>query len=251
MINLLIPISKGENKDNSGEMSGIIKIPKIDIVKATGKQTASLFFFHGSGSSGEDMKEWVDILNWGELKFRHIKIIYPTAPAQKYIPLDGMISNVWYNRKAISIHVPEESDSINTICNTVSELIEGEVTAGIPYNRILVGGFSMGGGLAFHLAYRVNPFLAGCFAMSSFLNKNSSVYEYLKSNPTIARPPLIQFHGASDDLVPIEWGKETFDNLKAAGVDGQFIELKNTHHEATREMIQSFKNWTLKVLPDQ
>lgn len=35
----------------------------------------------------------------------------------------------------------------------------------------------MGGGMAMHLAYRFHQDLAGVFALSSFLNKDSAVYE--------------------------------------------------------------------------
>lgn len=41
----------------------------------------------------------------------------------------------------------------------------------------ILGGFSMGGGMAMHLAYRFHQDLAGVFALSSFLNKDSSVYQ--------------------------------------------------------------------------
>lgn len=40
-----------------------------------------------------------------------------------------------------------------------------------------LGGFSMGGGMAMHLAYRFHQDLAGVFALSSFLNKDSAVYQ--------------------------------------------------------------------------
>lgn len=41
----------------------------------------------------------------------------------------------------------------------------------------ILGGFSMGGGMAMHLAYRFHQDLAGVFALSSFLNKDSAVYQ--------------------------------------------------------------------------
>ena len=40
-----------------------------------------------------------------------------------------------------------------------------------------LGGFSMGGGMALHLVYRFQREVAGCFSMSSFLNKESVVYK--------------------------------------------------------------------------
>lgn len=37
----------------------------------------------------------------------------------------------------------------------------------------------MGGGLAYHLAYRFHRDIAGVFALSSFVNQDSVVYEVL------------------------------------------------------------------------
>jgi len=87
------------------------------------------------------------------------------------------MQNVWFDRAAISNEVPEHLESINSMCEKVSEWIDNEINDGIPLSRIILGGFSMGGCLALHLAYRYRPTVAGCFAMSSFLNKDSIVYE--------------------------------------------------------------------------
>lgn len=87
------------------------------------------------------------------------------------------MQNVWFDRVAISNQVPERIGSIDSMCRHVSNLIDSEVADGIPRDRIIIGGFSMGGCLALHLAYRYKTSVAGCFAMSSFLNKESAVYE--------------------------------------------------------------------------
>lgn len=50
-----------------------------------------IFHITISGATGSNFKEWIDILNREELKFPHIKIIYPTAPLQPYTPLHGMV----------------------------------------------------------------------------------------------------------------------------------------------------------------
>lgn len=54
-----------------------------------------------SGATGTNFKEWIDILNRQELKFPHIKIIYPTAPLQPYVPLNGMVTYWWSNSKSV------------------------------------------------------------------------------------------------------------------------------------------------------
>lgn len=87
------------------------------------------------------------------------------------------MQSVWFDRIAISNQAPEHIESVNSMCQNVSELIDKEVADGIPFSRIILGGFSMGGCLAMHLAYRYRTAVAGCFAMSSFLNKESIIYK--------------------------------------------------------------------------
>ncbi|XP_029052546.1 lysophospholipase-like protein 1 isoform X1 [Osmia bicornis bicornis] len=224
-------------------------ITAINVVKATRRHSGTLFFFHGSGSSGDDIKKWIDTLNKGELNFPHIKIIYPTAPAQPYTPNNGTLSNVWYDRANISINAPEMVESVDSMCKTIQELINKEVSNGIPHDRIAVAGFSMGGGLSLYLSYKYISSLAGCCAMSSFINKNSMVYKHLKESPKI-HTPLLQFHGNADAFIPIKWGEETSNNLKEFGVNVQFVPLNNVDHELDATEIKSFKEWLLNILPE-
>ncbi|EZA58962.1 lysophospholipase-like protein 1 isoform X1 [Ooceraea biroi] len=232
-------------------MEAIARISKANIVQATRKHTATVFFFHGSGGTAEDMKEWVDIINREKLQFPHIKLVYPSAPSQPYTPNNGMMQNVWFDRVAITNQVPEDLKSVDSMCQHVSLLINKEVEDGIPRDRIILGGFSMGGCLALHLAYRFKTAVAGCFAMSSFLNKGSAVYEHLKANPEDAKIPLLQYHGTVDTLVPIEWGEESARNLKELGVNVEFVPLERVEHELNRKEIQGWKDWLLDLLPDK
>ncbi|KAG7204047.1 hypothetical protein KM043_001905 [Ampulex compressa] len=230
-------------------MAAIIKIPKINVVPATKRHTATLFFFHGSGGSGEDLKQYVDELNRGELRFPHIKIVYPSAPLQHYA-FSNTMENVWFNRKDIRINGNEQTESINLMCNAVTDLIDEESVNGIECNRIALSGFSMGGALAMHLLYRYKPSLAGCAVMSSFLNKNSTIYEHLKNQSTVTKSPLLQFHGEQDTLVPHKWGEEVHNRLKTFGVDAKFISLPNTDHMLTEYEIKYLKEWLVTILPE-
>lgn len=168
----------------------------------------------------------------------------------------------------------------------MSELIQAELDAGIPANRIIVGtfhfdffhsnkiwdfensklcrfnavfrlfvgGFSMGGALAIHSGYHVNRSLGGVFVCSGFLNNDSIVYESLKAiqmnaDERNSLPPLLMFHGERDSLVPCEWGRKTFDKLTALGVNGIFTPLKNTMHELKTQEIGEIQEWIVKLLP--
>lgn len=107
----------------------------------------------------------------------------------------------------------------------------------------------MGGALALHTGYHVTTQIRGVFACSSFLNKDSIVYESLQSKPHGKLPELLMFHGARDMLVRSEWGSTTFNKLQELGVVGEFVTLKNTMHELKTNEIVQLQEWLTKVLP--
>ena len=69
----------------------------------------------------------------------------------------------------------------NFISFLVSEMVAEEERAGIPSNRVLIGGFSQGGALALYAALTLEKPLAGAMALSSWLplaNDFPKVYSF-------------------------------------------------------------------------
>lgn len=92
----------------------------------------------------------------------------------------------------------ENRKSLASIYETVNEIIARETKGSdIPENRVIVGGFSMGGCLAMHTGFHLNPKLAGVFACSAFLNNESIVYESLDAyrKASTELPKFKMFHG--------------------------------------------------------
>uniref|UniRef100_A0A1B6DM39 palmitoyl-protein hydrolase n=1 Tax=Clastoptera arizonana TaxID=38151 RepID=A0A1B6DM39_9HEMI len=218
------------------------------------KKSASVIFLHGSGGSGLELKSSLQfVMGSKKMAFPHIELIYPTAPLQPYTPLCGEKSNVWFDRKAVHANVEEDRKSVDLMSQKIYTFIEDELVAkGTPYNRIIIGGFSMGGAMALHVIYRYCPQLAGVFTLSSFLNYDSLVYDDLKTRRSLAidntLPPLFSCHGDCDDLVSFEDGKGTFDNLLANGVSGEFHTIKGIGHEIQKFEIDKLRNWILSRL---
>ncbi|KAI2521469.1 lysophospholipase-like protein 1 isoform c [Homo sapiens] len=204
------------------------------IVSPAGRHSASLIFLHGSGDSGQGLRMWIKQVLNQDLTFQHIKIIYPTAPPRFKITND----------------CPEHLESIDVMCQVLTDLIDEEVKSGIKKNRILIGGFSMGGCMAIHLAYRNHQDVAGVFALSSFLNKASAVYQALqKSNGVL--PELFQCHGTADELVLHSWAEETNSMLKSLGVTTKFHSFPNVYHELSKTELDILKLWILTKLPGE
>nr|XP_039252111.1 lysophospholipase-like protein 1 isoform X1 [Styela clava] len=226
------------------------------IVMPAGRHTASLIFLHGSGDTGVGIQSWIADCFDGTgdkqgFNFNHIKVIYPTAPPQPYTPMNGRISNVWYDRHKISYDTPEIAKSVDEMSDKLTELIQAEVNAGIPPSRILVGGFSMGGSMALHLGFRNHLDLGGVFALSSFLSAESTVYDSILEHQKTenSMPELFMAHGNKDPLVLFEWGKKTFQKLTSLGVKGQFHKFKYFHEIGFKELLM-LRNWIVERIPD-
>ncbi|KAG5895629.1 hypothetical protein JTB14_017738 [Gonioctena quinquepunctata] len=175
-----------------------------------------------------------------------IPFYFPTAPLRPYTPLHGELSNVWFDRYSITQDVQEHSETLEDAGSQIKKLVDEIMkNDGVPLNRIVIGGFSMGGALALHMAYRFTPGLAGVFTISSFLNNNSAVINEGRRFDT----PLYMCHGDRDSLVPISWGHKSHQELTKLGVQGEFVTIKNTMHELKKHEILGVFDWIQKILP--
>lgn len=104
--------------------------------------------------------------------------------------------------------------------------------------------------MAMHLAYRNHRDVAGVFALSSFLNKDSAIYKDLLQADG-ALPELFQCHGTADELVLHSWGEETNSKLKSLGVSAVFHSLPNLYHDLNRTELERLKSWILTKLPGE
>ncbi|XP_042346080.1 lysophospholipase-like protein 1 [Plectropomus leopardus] len=220
-------------------------------VSPTGKPCASVIFLHGSGDTGQGLRAWVRDVMVPDLAFSHIKVIYPTAPARPYTPMQGALSTVWFDRHKISRDCPEHKESIDSMCNTLGSIIQEEVNAGIPKHRMIIGGFSMGGAMALHLVCRYHPDVAGVFALSSFLNKDSIAFQAVEERhrAQLPLPELFQCHGTNDDLVLHQWGEDTSVLLRKAGMTTTFHSFPGLYHQLCQPEMELLRGWILNRLP--
>lgn len=225
-----------------------MKLSGVNIIHSVTKpHQATVIFFHGSGSSGSSkLKAIKDTL--ADVPLPHIQFLFPTAPLQPYDAWGGERTYVWFNRDDMSPDSPEISKSVFSIGKVIQNFVRQEVRSGIPLKKIIAGGFSMGGSMAMYTAYKFVPGLAGAFALSSFLQYDCMIYDNLKNNSSMATVPLLWCHGDSDDIVPEEWGRDAFDNLKKLGVNGEYNDIKNLGHSVNREEMQILFKWIKKIL---
>uniref|UniRef100_A0A1B6GQS3 palmitoyl-protein hydrolase n=1 Tax=Cuerna arida TaxID=1464854 RepID=A0A1B6GQS3_9HEMI len=227
-------------------------IAAIEEIRSLSSETGLVIFLHGSGDTGSGAKAWVEMLMGERMAFPHLKVMFPTAPLRPYTPLNGELSHVWFNRFGIRPDVPEDLQTIEPMAKEINKLIEHQVANGIPLNRIILGGFSMGGAMALHVGYRYMPGLAGIFTLSSFLNEKSILYDELQkkkdSGGQGVLPPLFMCHGERDDLVSVGWGEETLNRLTSLGVTAEFHRFPNMLHELKKKEMEMLYSWVNGLL---
>jgi phospholipase/carboxylesterase len=96
----------------------------------------------------------------------------------------------------------------------------------LPYDRLVLGGFSQGCAMAYALAlFRGRPRPDALLAMSGFIPRVEG-YE-LDLAPPFPRIAIV--HGTLDGMIPVEWGRAARDTLEQAGAEVAYVESPTGH----------------------
>jgi len=146
---------------------------------------------HGLGDSGHG---WAPVAENLQPLFPHVKWILPHAPTQPVTLNAGMRMPSWYDITGLDSSAVEDERGIKAAAQNgyysillpssegnlqpnlslppieiVSEVIESEIKAGIPPERIVLGGFSQGGAISLYTGLTGPYKLAGIVGLSSYL----------------------------------------------------------------------------------
>jgi predicted esterase len=212
-----------------------------------------LIFLHGSGSSGRDLRTYIEcvpLVEFNHNTFRQvadinsIDIIYPTATLRPYTAAMDMPLNVWFDRSSDfnikGLDDKEDIEGVNFSSNKIIELINENESK---YDHIIVGGFSMGGCLALTLLRaNLSNKVKGIFSMGSFLVESSIVNEGTLSTSS-SNLPIFMMHGQSDTMISVDWGRKTATNLLLKELDVEFKVYPELDHEISEEELVDAINW--------
>lgn len=96
----------------------------------------------------------------------HVKVICPTASKMPVTLNSGFSMPSWFDLLSLDPAGKEDEAGIKAAQQVVETLIEQEVQAGLPSDRIMIGGFSQGGALSLFSALQSRHRLAGVAALS-------------------------------------------------------------------------------------
>ena len=94
-----------------------------------------------------------------------IRFLFPHAPIRAVTLNGGMQMRAWFDIIDISKDMTEDEAGIREAQTIIEGIIENEIKAGIPAERILLAGFSQGGCMALHTGLRFRQGLAGILAL--------------------------------------------------------------------------------------
>ena len=141
----------------------------------------------------------------------HVKIICPHAPTKQVTmnPMFPMPS--WFDIKSLDFNGIRDEAGINESIQYVRKYIDGELSKGIPADRIIIGGFSQGAALSCHIFEKSAEAFAGCIMLSGFLVLHDKRAQLSIKDKT---RPMFVGHGDSDNVVAYEYGKKSVEFLK-------------------------------------
>ena len=111
----------------------------------------------------------------------------------------------WYDIIEISTSKGQDEAGISHSAQKVRELIDFEVSRGIPASKIILAGFSQGGAMALHVGLRYPVKLAGIMALSAYLLFPERLAS--ESSKANAQTPVFIAHGSQDPVVPYSLGQ--------------------------------------------
>lgn len=100
----------------------------------------------------------------------------------------------------------------------MKELIDKEHTQhNIPYNRIMIAGFSQGAAISLLLGLTSPTRYAGIIALSGYLPLHQTFAQ--KWNPDLKDLPILMCHGDEDQVVHFDYATHSQKHLQTLGVD--------------------------------
>jgi phospholipase/carboxylesterase len=206
-------------------------LPRIELESAP-NPTAAVIWLHGLGADGNDFAGLVPELDLSGCP--PIRFVFPHAPSMAVTVNGGYVMPAWYDILGANLVDRQDAAGIQKSEQSIKALLENEVARGIPFERIVLAGFSQGCAMALHTALRLPHTLAGIVALSGYLPlADRFATERHRAN---AATPIFMAHGTQDPVVILERGEKSRDTLAALGYSVQWHSYPMQHSVHPREV---------------
>lgn len=218
---------------------------RLDTVTAShgaGAHTATIIWLHGLGADGHDFESLVPFFNLPESM--NCKFIFPHAPIRPVTANNGMSMRAWFDLSNLQEFEKNSLEGIEQTHSMLLDLIDDEIKAGIPSERIVLAGFSQGGTMALLTALSYPQKLAGVMGLSTFLPASRPDLSLQQPKDT----PVFIAHGKTDFVLPFKYGQQTHQQL----MNEKFTQVEwheyPMSHDVCQQEIIDISVWLQKVL---
>jgi len=205
---------------------------------------AAVIWLHGLGADGHDFEPIVP-----ELRLDpglNIRFIFPHAPMMPVTINQGFVMRAWYDIRTADIDAEPDEKGIQASAELLSEIIDGQINAGIASERIVLAGFSQGGAIVLQAGLRYYRQLAGIIALSTYLPLSDSLPD--EKSDANAAVPILLAHGSADPVVPIVLAQRTLKVLEKEEYSVEWHEYKGMAHSVSEQEIFHIAEYLERVL---
>jgi len=232
---------------------------EFDSIAPVRKHTASVVLVHGLGQSKDELKPEAETFKT-DPDLQHIKWIFPQAPTMSITLHNGMEMPAWYNVVKFAPGPDDEASMLRSVAQ-LRQLINAEINAGIPAERIVIGGFSQGAAMSLLTGLTHEQKLGGAISLSGRLPLQNKLTDIATDHGRSI--PIFWAQGTTDEIVTVERATSSVEYLKTAlgipdaaldapekgGID--FHSYEGLGHSRCPRELDDLKNWLKRVLPAQ
>jgi len=222
-----------------------MQLPATVEIEPKAAAEGSVIWLHGLGADGHDFEPIVPELGLHGLNLR---FVFPHAPTRPVTINGGMVMRAWYDILTLDRGGPQDESGIRESAELLNGLIEREHERGVPYERIVVAGFSQGGAIAAHAALRFPHPLAGLMALSTYVPLHELLPAEVFDNAGIQPRslPIFMAHGSFDPMLPMAMGSQSRDLLESAGYAVEWHDYPMAHAVCAEEIVD-IHNWLSRI----
>jgi phospholipase/carboxylesterase len=218
-----------------------VSLPDCVEVSSGENPVGSVIWLHGLGADGHDFEPIVPELRLpADLPLR---FVFPHAPTRPVTINGGMVMRAWYDIVTLDAEGRADAEGVRESTAILEGLIAREMERGMPADRIVIAGFSMGGAIAINTALHTAHALAGLMALSTYLPLQGEVEGSSGSRDL----PVFMAHGSFDPMLPMQWGQLSAQKLEETGFSVEWHEYPMAHAVCPQE-IADIREWLLRVL---
>ncbi len=216
-----------------------MQLPETVEVTTGENPTGSIIWLHGLGADGHDFEPIVPELNLSA----PLRFVFPHAPVRPVTINGGMQMRAWYDILSLDTEGRADETGVAESTAMLEALIAKEIERGVEANKIVIAGFSQGGAIAINAVLQSEHHLAGLMALSTYIALPQTVAKAVVRKDL----PIFMAHGSFDPMLPLQWGKQSAEQIEAAGYTVDWHEYPMAHAVCPQE-IADIGKWLKNTL---